>query len=131
MTLLGFLSVGCGAVLGAWLRWLFSVHLNNPGTLIPYGTLLANFVGAYLIGLVASFLSVSPSISPQVRLMLITGLLGSLTTFSTFSLESVEMIFLKNYALASLHLGLHVLGSIFFTLLGILTFKTISGIFSS
>ncbi len=125
MTSLGFFSVAIGAVIGAWLRWVLSVGLNSSSSLLPLGTLLANLIGAYLIGVVAEILSMNQNISPQIRLFFVTGLLGALTTFSTFSLEAVTMLMRQQYVNVMLHFGFHLFGSILFTGLGILTARFI------
>jgi fluoride exporter len=106
-----------GAGLGAVARWQLSVWLNQK-TFIPMGTLAANWVGGLLIGLIAGYLTTRPDLAPQWRLFWITGLLGGLTTFSTFSAESV--IFLQRGEWVSLlvHSGLHTVGSILLAALG-------------
>lgn len=105
------LAVSIGAVIGANLRWLLSLWLNGPGQGIPLGTLAANLVGAGLAGFFISWFSHS-SLAPEWRLLLITGLCGALTTFSTFSLELVAAVQAGKWPLAMASVLVHVLGSL-------------------
>lgn len=116
-----FISVGLGASIGAWLRWMLSLGLNAVFPLLPLGTLIANMVGGYLMGLVMGIIALGGMLSPELRLLVITGFLGGLTTFSTFSAESVSLISRGDYGWASLHLLSHLLGSLLMTGLGLLT----------
>ncbi len=111
--LLGVLAaVAVGAVLGAWLRWLLAYWLNPRLAHLPLGTLAANLAGAYLIGLAMAAFALQPSISPLWRLLLVTGFLGGLTTFSTFSAESVVLLQGQQWGAALLHVVLHLGGSV-------------------
>lgn len=92
---------------------------------MPLGTLAANWIGAYVIGLAVAYFSDSPKLSDEWRLFIITGLLGSLTTFSTFSAEVVEMLQQGKWLFAGLEISAHVLGSIIFTLLGFASYALI------
>ena len=85
-----FIAVGTGAAIGAWMRWGLSVWLNPSPSPIPLGTLAANLVGGYVIGIALGWITYRPGVSPEWRLFLVTGLLGGLTTFSTFSAEIVQ-----------------------------------------
>jgi CrcB protein len=123
MTALGLLAVGIGAVLGAWLRWGLGIWLNPVLPEVPLGTLAANVVGGFMIGLAIEFFSLYPGIAPEWRLALITGFLGALTTFSTFSAEAVTLLARAQYAWAALHIGLHLVGSIAMTVAGIATLR--------
>ena len=89
---MGFIAVGIGAALGAWLRWGLGMLLNQVHQHIPLGTLVANLAGGYVIGLAMAFFGTHNGISPEWRLFAITGFLGGLTTFSTFSAETVLMM---------------------------------------
>ena len=122
----GFGAVAVGAVLGAWLRWGLSTWLNPANPNLPLGTLAANIGGAYAIGLAVAFFSANASLAPEWRLACITGFLGALTTFSTFSAESVELMMAGRYGAAAVHSGAHLFGSIAATLLGILTYRAIT-----
>ena len=110
-----FLSVACGAVLGASARWLLGVWLASFIRPVPFSTLLANWLGALLIGLAAGVSELFPGLPPYWRLWFVTGLLGSLTTFSGFSLEIVAMLQQQRYSAAVLTILLHLGGSLLFT----------------
>ena len=122
----GFGAVAVGAVLGAWLRWGLSTWLNPANPNLPLGTLAANIGGGYAIGLAVAFFSANASIAPEWRLACITGFLGALTTFSTFSAESVELMMAGRYGAAAIHSGAHLFGSILATLLGFATYRALT-----
>ncbi|MGE5339101.1 MAG: fluoride efflux transporter CrcB [Gemmatimonadota bacterium] len=117
------LAVGSGAVLGAWSRWGLSYWLNPRLEQLPLGTLAANLIGAYLIGVAIATFSIHPSLSPAWRLIIITGFLGGLTTFSTFSAESVAFLQAGQWTAALMHTALHLGGSLLATLAGIATVR--------
>ncbi len=119
MGIYGFFSVGIGAALGAWLRWGLSVTLNPILPMLPLGTLASNLVGGYLIGLVLGYIDHFQSMSPEMRLLITTGFLGGLTTFSTFSAESTALLMRQEYLWAGIVIGGHVVGSILMTMLGV------------
>jgi len=119
----GLLAVGAGAVLGAWLRWGLGLLLNPVFPTLPLGTLGANLLGGYLIGLAMAYFSQHASLPPEARLFVITGFLGGLTTFSTFSAETVTLLMRAQLGWAAAIVGVHVLGSIGMTVLGIWTIK--------
>ena len=121
----GFLAVALGAVLGAWLRWSLSTWLNPSSPNLPLGTLAANLGGGYAIGLAVAFFSANASLPPEWRLVCITGFLGALTTFSTFSAESVELLMAGRLGAAVLHSAAHLAGSILATFLGLLTYRAL------
>ena len=127
MGLNGFLAVGTGAAIGAWLRWWLGFMLNAFLPALPLGTLVANLVGGYLMGLCLSVFALSSSFSPEIRLFIMTGFLGGLTTFSTFSAESVTLFARGQYGWAVTHVLVHVLGSLAMTGLGILTIQLMRG----
>ncbi|MBC7804074.1 MAG: fluoride efflux transporter CrcB [Candidatus Parcubacteria bacterium] len=122
----GFVAVAVGAVLGAWLRWGLSIWLNPAHPNLPLGTLAANIGGAYAIGLAVAFFSTHSLIAPEWRLVCITGFLGALTTFSTFSAESMELLMAGRYGAAAIHSGAHLFGSIVATLLGFATYRALA-----
>lgn len=107
-----WLAVGMGAALGAWLRWGLSLWLNVAGNALPWGTLAANWGGGFVIGFLVAFFEGHPAVPVEWRLFLITGLLGGLTTFSTFSAEAMLLLQRGDYLWALGHSGLHLLGSI-------------------
>jgi CrcB protein len=126
MNATGLAAVAVGAVLGAWLRWGLSTWLNPANPDLPYGTLAANIGGGYAIGLAVAFFTANASIAPEWRLVCITGFLGALTTFSTFSAESVELLMAARYGAAAIHSGTHLVGSVAATFLGILTYRAVA-----
>ncbi len=125
---LSILAICVGASFGAILRWLLSSRLNSLLPSLPPGTLVANLLGGYLIGVAVAFFASHPSLSPQWRLLVVTGFLGGLTTFSTFSVEVVTNLMETRLNWAFATIAAHLLGSIAMTLLGIGTvrlFRTI------
>jgi CrcB protein len=119
------LVIAVGASLGAWLRWLLGMKLNALFPTIPPGTVVANMVGGYIIGLAIAFLAASPSLSPEWRLLIITGFCGGLTTFSTFSAETVALIQEGRLLWALGSVSLHVVGSLAMTAAGLLSYQMI------
>ena len=126
MTAYGFLAVGIGAVLGAWLRWVLGIAFNPTLPTLPLGTLAANLVGGYVIGISVEYLSRHTGLPPEVRLFMITGFLGGLTTFSTFSAEATALLQAGQIGWAALHTIAHLVGSIALTFLGIYTVRVFS-----
>ena len=123
MTLYAFIAVGLGSAIGAWLRWGLGLWLNPAVPQLPLGTLAANLIGAYLIGLVVAFFIQHPGLSPEWRLLIITGFLGGLTTFSAFSVETVTLLVRGQYAWGIAIISAHLGGSLVMTILGMQTFK--------
>ena len=117
----GAIAVAIGGALGAWSRWGLSYLLNTLWPSLPPGTLSANLVGAYLIGFFVELLSLHSEIPSEVALFVITGFLGALTTFSTFSAEAVTLLAQGQYIWALCHITSHLVGSLILTVLGILT----------
>jgi CrcB protein len=115
------LAVCLGASLGAVSRWLLGLALNQVFPPVPLGTLAANLAGCYLMGVCMGAFALSPSVSPEWRLVLATGVLGSLTTFSTFSAETVALLQQGRLAVAAGAAALHLFGSLGATLLGAAT----------
>jgi CrcB protein len=116
------IAVALGAAVGALCRWRLSVWLNT-GHGMPLGTLSANLLGGYCVGLCVAVFQALPQLDPVWRLALVTGLLGGLTTFSSFSAEVVQMLSAQRYGLALLTASVHVLGSLALTVAGL---KTVS-----
>lgn len=127
MMLGSFLAVGVGAALGAWLRWGLGIWLNALQPNMPLGTLAANLVGAYLVGLAIAFFVQHPGLTPEWRLFVVTGFLGGLTTFSTFSAEVFTLLSRQQLGFALSAITLHVVGSLAMTGLGVLTFRWLRG----
>jgi len=115
------LSIAVGAGVGALSRWQLGLWLNRPEALLPWGTLAANWIGAYLIGVAVVVFQAQTHWDPVWRLALVTGCLGALTTFSTFSAEIVGMLQHGRWTLALGTAALHLLGSLALTLAGLKT----------
>lgn len=116
--MLTVLAISIGASLGALARWGLSLWLT-PGGIIPWGTLAANLIGGYLIGICIAVFQAMPQLDPVWRLALVTGFLGGLTTFSSFSAEVVIFLMDARYGLAVLTATVHVLGSLLMTVAGL------------
>ncbi|GLR27048.1 fluoride efflux transporter CrcB [Limnobacter litoralis] len=115
------LAICAGASLGAVLRWILGNGLNHLFPTVPPGTLVANLLGGYLIGLAIAWFSHHTELAPEWRLLVITGFLGGLTTFSTFSAEVVGLIQQGRLVWAGAAISIHVIGSLTMTLLGMAT----------
>lgn len=113
------LAVGVGAAVGAWLRWALGAMLNGLFPAVPPGTLVANLLGGYIVGVAIGVFSQHPAISPEWRLLIITGFCGGLTTFSTFSVEITALLQQGRATAMVAAIALHVGGSLAMTLLGI------------
>lgn len=118
--MLHIFAICLGACAGALLRWRLGLWLS-PGGLIPWGTLAANLIGGYLVGLCVGVFQTLPQLDPVWRLALVTGFLGALTTFSSFSAEVVALLLQQRYALALGTTTLHLGGSLLLTVLGLQT----------
>jgi CrcB protein len=113
--------IGTGAALGAVLRWLMALALNGLFPAIPPGTLAANLLGGYLVGMAMEAFSAPLGMAPELRLLVMTGFLGGLTTFSTFSAEVTRLLQQGRLLLAGAEITAHVVGSVLLTMLGIAT----------
>lgn len=129
------IAICIGACAGALARWQLGLWLNPiaiSGTVLPWGTLAANLIGGYLVGVCVAVFQSMPELDPTWRLLLVTGFLGALTTFSSFSAEVVAMLGQQRYALALGTAGLHLLGSLGMTIAGIRTISWLgSRVFTS
>ena len=113
-------AICLGACVGALARWRLGLWLNHPGAFMPWGTLAANLIGGYLVGLILAWAH-HADLAPFWRLILVTGFLGALTTFSSFSAEVVEMALADRWGAALTTAALHLLGSLALTWAGIQT----------
>ena len=129
------IAICIGACAGALARWQLGLWLNPiaiSGTVLPWGTLAANLIGGYLVGVCVAVFQAMPELDPTWRLLLVTGFLGALTTFSSFSAEVVAMLAQQRYGLALGTAGLHLLGSLGMTIAGIRTISWLgSRVFTS
>jgi CrcB protein len=121
------IAICLGASTGALLRWLLGLKLNSLLPALPPGTLAANLIGGYIIGVATAYFATAPSIPTEWRLLIITGFCGGLTTFSTFSAEVVVLLQQGRLALAGGTVAVHVIGSVTMTLLGIGSYAWVAG----
>ncbi len=122
--MLTVIAICLGACVGALSRWQLGLWLNPGSTsanLLPWGTLAANLIGGYLVGVCVGVFQQLPELDPVWRLALVTGFLGALTTFSSFSVEVVAMLHQGRFALAAGTASLHLFGSLALTVLGLNT----------
>jgi fluoride exporter len=123
---MSWLAVGLGAAIGAWLRWGLGLWLNALHEQLPAGTIAANLGGGYLIGIAVGFFSGYPGLSPEWRLFVVTGFLGGLTTFSTFSAESMALLQRGDYVWALGHSTVHLIGSVALCIAGFASYRALS-----
>jgi len=116
-----FLAVSIGGVLGCLLRWVLAMAMNRYFPLIPPGTLAANLIGCYIIGIAVAFFALNPGLPPEWRLFFTTGFCGGLTTFSTFSLEMVTLLQTGRLLWAFSGIAVHLVGSLLMTIFGMAT----------
>lgn len=121
--------ISAGAAIGASLRWGLGLWLNSLFSSLAFGTLVANFIGCFLMGILLAAFWTFPQFSPEWRLFLVTGFLGALTTFSSFSGEVIELFFKEEWVNGLFVLVTHLVGSLIFTVLGIYFFRLISLLF--
>jgi len=119
VTFLGLMAVGGGAAGGAWLRWWLGILLNPVFPTLPLGTFAANMLGGLLMGFVMGIIAHFEALPAEIRLFLTTGFLGGLTTFSTFSAETVTLLVRQQFGWAVIEILAHVQGSILMTLAGV------------
>jgi CrcB protein len=122
---MGFAAVGIGSAFGAWLRWWLGLRLNPLLPNLPLGTLASNLLGGYLVGVAVGYFAQSQAVAPEWRLFAITGFLGGLTTFSTFSAEVVTLLSRGQTSWAIATAGAHLAGSLALTALGMATVRTL------
>ena len=123
---MSWLAIAVGASLGAWLRYALGMFLNPALKELPLGTLAANLGGGFMIGLAVAFFGTNPNISPAWRLFIITGFMGGLTTFSSFSAESMNLLHNGEYGWALAHTAIHVLGSLACCFAGYASYKALA-----
>ena len=119
-------AVGTGAACGAWLRWGLGAWLNPRLPHFPLGTLAANLIGGYLVGVAVAYFAARHDLAPEFRLFAITGFLGGLTTFSTFSSEVTQLLLRGEYATGGGLALAHLAGSLLLTIAGLATFRAIA-----
>jgi CrcB protein len=126
LSVAAFAAVGIGAALGAWMRWGLAAALNHLVPNLPLGTLAANIIGSYLVGIALETFVQHLSLAPEWRLFIVTGFLGGLTTFSTFSAEAVALLTRNDYGWALALITAHLVGSLAMTILGIMTVRVLA-----
>jgi CrcB protein len=119
----GILAVGGGAAVGAWIRWGLGIALNPVFPTVPLGTLAANLIGGLLMGFAMEIMTRHAVLPAEARLLVTTGFLGGLTTFSTFSAEVVTLMLRREWLWGSLAIGAHVVGSLVLTIIGIVMIR--------
>lgn len=127
MPWLSFAAIGAGAAAGAWLRWGLSTWLNPVFPTLPFGTLAANLLGGWLMGVAMAVLAHFDAMAPELRLLITTGFLGGLTTFSTFSAETTTLLTRGQYDWALGEVLVHVVGSVSMTIFGIFLARLLLG----
>lgn len=120
------IAISIGSVAGGLFRWFLSLKLNIIAFAIPLGTLLSNLIAGYIIGFAIAFFNHS-NLSPEWRLLVITGFCGGLSTFSTFSAEIVNFLQEGRIAWGLTTIAIHVIGSVLMTFLGILSYQYLRG----
>ncbi len=121
----GILAVGGGAAIGAWLRWGLGILLNPLFPTVPLGTLSANLLGGLLMGFAMELLTRHAVFTPELRLLVTTGFLGGLTTFSTFSAEIVTLLMRREYLWGTIAIAGHLVGSLAMTFAGIMLVRAL------
>jgi len=117
------LAISLGSAVGALLRWTLGTQFNSVFPTAPLGTLLANLIGAYIIGLAIAYFAQAPEIAPEWRLLIITGFCGGLTTFSTFSAEVLSLLQQGRLGWGLAVIAVHVSGSLLMTLAGLASWQ--------
>ncbi|HET9728429.1 MAG TPA: fluoride efflux transporter CrcB [Acidimicrobiia bacterium] len=117
------LAVGVGAAVGAWLRWALGLALNPLFPTLPLGTLTANLGGGLVMGFAMELVARHALLGPDARLFVMTGFLGGLTTFSTFSAEMTTLLMRREWLWGTIGIAAHVAGSLLMTVIGILLMR--------
>ena len=128
MNAMGFLAVGVGSVTGSWLRWWLGLRFNQVFPSLPLGTLAANLIGGYVIGVALGLIVHGPGLSTTSRQLLMTGFCGGLTTFSTFSAEVFTAFSRGELAWGFSQIAIHVCGSLAATTAGFLSVRLAAGL---
>ncbi len=123
ITVGGLAAVALGSVAGGWMRWWLSLRLNHLFPNVPPGTLAANLIAGYVIGLAVGVMLLGGGLSTQTRLLLMTGFCGGLSTFSTFSAETYALLASGQVLWGLAEIAVHVCGSLMATALGVLTVR--------
>ena len=116
-------AISLGSAVGALLRWVLGTQFNSVFPTVPLGTLLANLIGGYIVGLAIAYFTQAPDIAPEWRLLIITGFCGGLTTFSTFSAEVLTLLQQGRLSWALATIAVHVSGSLLMTLAGLVSWQ--------
>ena len=119
MNFIGFVAVAIGGALGCWLRWILGALFNPVFPTVPLGTLAANLLAGLIMGCLMGIFEHFQSLPPALRLFALTGFLGGLSTFSTFSAEASTLLLRQQYLWFGAHVAVHLIGSLSMTLLGI------------
>lgn len=119
------LAIAVGSVCGGLLRWILSLRFNAVFPQVPLGTLASNLIAGYVIGLAVAYFAQAPGLSPEWRLLIITGFCGGLSTFSTFSAEIVALLQREQWGWAAGVIAIHVTGSVLMTIAGIGTVQAL------
>lgn len=120
-------AVCVGGTVGCLLRWLLNIWFNGQPSPVPLGTLAANLIGGYIVGVAVAFFASNNTLEPEWRLLIITGFCGGLTTFSSFSAEVVAMLRQDRLFWACATIAVHVCGSLLMTFAGIATIMKLKG----
>ena len=119
MNLTGFLAVGLGGAIGCWIRWMLGVLLNPAFPTLPLGTLAANLLGGLIMGCMMGILAHFQTLPRELQLFVMTGFLGGLTTFSTFSAEANTLLLRQQYLWFGTHIAVHLVGTLGMTMIGL------------
>lgn len=123
----GLFAVGAGAAAGAWVRWWLGLMFNPLFPTLPLGTLAANLIGGFLMGVAMGLMEHFQTLAPELRLLMTTGFLGGLTTFSTFSAEATTLLAHQQYGWLAALTAAHVIGSVLMTIAGIAALRLVLG----